>query len=319
MKINTLLVFTILVFTFPLYGNQIDSIQEVLPYENPDYIGYRVELIELSSDIQNDFLTIEFKAVNTGRQDLLFGKNITPPPSLVVNFDESLYSQKLVSYAGHIREAIIHEDFHIAAGKISASRSIKIPVNSESMETDILENPRLIKPANKKVEVFTEKKAAIDDFEKGLASSSVEEKPQFDENACSDLVFESIKVIKKSKNKVTLEYTILNQGQGPATMIISKKEENKNMALQAHMSSIDKLTKGSLMFGGEFVEDGLDKTNGKLYPGGKYTNTIKLNIQKMTKFTPYIILELDPYLSVYECDKKNNRISVKVGEGIEKD
>ncbi|MFT5383288.1 MAG: hypothetical protein ACI8X3_000436 [Saprospiraceae bacterium] len=328
MKINVLLTFVVLFSTIHLYGNQIDSIQGIIPFENPDYIGYRIELIELSSTAKNDFIKIDFTAINTGRQDLLFGKNITPPPSLVVNFDESLYSLGLLDYAGDIRDAIIKEGFHITAGKIDKSISVKIRVKTElklqdadnSIATDLLENPRFTKSEVNETEIFTAKEAVIDDFEKGLVAPTSEdigagEKPAFDENACSDLVFESIKVIKKSKNKVTLEYTIINLGQGPARMVNSRKEENKNMALQAHMSSINKLTKGSLLFGGSFVENGLDKSDGKLYPGEKYTSTLKLDIQKMTKFTPYIILELDPYLSVYECDKKNNWRSVKVGKG----
>ncbi len=326
MKIKTLLIFINVVFAVQLNGTPLDSIQEFLSFENPEYIGYRIALTDLSvTTSKNDMLKIEFTPINTGRKDLLFGKNITPPPSLVVIFDESIYKSSLTPYAEEIRAAIQDHDFHISSGKIYKKISIKLPIKAQDKDqkdervTDILENPRLAKPIdkNKEPENFTKKGVNSDDFENTLAASSFNYTHQdYDENACADLVFESIKVIKKSKSKVTIEYTIVNLGEGPATIINSRKNEEKNMALKAHFSSRDKLTKGSLTFGGDFVQKGLDHSKGKLYPGQKYTGTIKLNIQKMTKFTPYIILELDPYLSVFECDKKNNKVGVKVGEGI---
>ena len=339
MKIKTLLIFASFFLTTQVIANPVDSIQEFFPFENPEYIGYRIALADLSSNSKNGFLHIVLTPINTGRQDLLFGKKITPPPSLVVNFDDSLETLGLTLYADDMRAAVMNLDFQVAAGKISQPVSFKIPLKTdeeltrkeEPMETEVLENPRMAKSQIKEQETIIEKEAVVDDFEKALTSSSQrnnlkttpEEKgsgssTQYDENACSDLVFESIKIVKKTRSKVILEYTIINQGQGPATMIKNRKDENKNMALQAHFSSGNKLTKGSLNIGGSFVEKGLNQSNGKLYPGEKYTNTIKFDIQKMTKFTPYIILEMDPYLSVYECDKKNNKMAVKVGEGMER-
>lgn len=320
MKINILQMLCIVFISVSAFASPQDSIQEDVLIDNPPYIGYRIAITNLSvnSTKNKGFLNVEFTAINTGRKDLLFGKKTTPPPNLVVSFDESLARVQLSNYVEDIKEAVSKSNFHIVAGKIAKRKTIKIPVKQmnlpkqtkEEVVADALENPRLEK-AKEKTE-FTAKAAPVDDFENSLISDASR---QYDENACSDLRFESIKIIKKSKNKVTLEYTIVNDGSGPAKLIKDRKKEKQNMALQAYMSSRDRVTKSSFSFDGDFINKGLKDSNGRLFPGEKYTGTIKLGIQKMTKFTPYVILELDPYLSVNECDKKNNKFAVKVGAG----
>lgn len=328
MKINTLLIFPILLISFTLQGFSLDSIQEWPPIDNPEYIGYRMALVNMtmSPDKGDNVYKINYTAINTGRKDLLFGKNISKPPQLVVNFDFTLEESGLVDYAEQIKEAIINEDFHIASGKISQARTVKITLvrkpSAPPVEDQLVakggEVPNKVASdielpeRDEKVEL---KEAVADDFENMLNGSPDR---QFDEDACSDLVFESIKIVKKSKSKVTLEFTIVNNGEGPAKLISSQKQANKNLALQAYLSSKDKITKSSFSLENSFLEKGLKRTNGKLYPGERYTGTVKVNIQKMTKFTPFVVLELDPYLSIYECDKTNNKLGVQVGEGMQR-
>ncbi len=326
MKINTLLILALLLFPFVnLLGSPLDSIQELPHIDNPEYIGYRMALVNLSvsPDKSKNTYKITFTAINTGRKDLLFGKKISKPPQLVINFDHSLMDTGLSDHVETIRTAVINENFHIAPGKIAEARTVKVKLSQspkppqevfEPMET----NPQ--KPGTgielpEKEEQFTAKAAPMDDFENALLGAPAH---QYDENACSDLVFESIKVVKKSKGKVTLEYTIINNGEGPAKLVHSQKQAHKNLAFQAYLSSKDKITKSSFSLENSFIEKGLKDSNGKLYPGQRFTGTVKINVQKMTKFTPFVILELDPYLSVHECDKTNNKLGVQVGEGIEK-
>ena len=324
MKINILLICLIACSQWSL-ANPQDSIQEIFLPENPEYIGYRVALTDMTvqPSKKNGYIKVDFTAINTGRKDLLFSDELAPPPHLVVNFDESIQTSGLTSYVNEIREAIARSDFHLTPGKIGKRKSfvlaVKASATPEPVEEEVvienLENPRLAKPATKEPEeeMLTAKTVPLeDDFENSLQAAEIR---QYDENACSDLVFESIQVIKKTKKKVTLQYTIVNQGAGPAKLINNRKDAKSNMALQAYMSSMDRVTKSSLTIDGDFVNKGLSDSNGRLFPGERYTGTIKLNIQKMTKFTPYLILELDPYLAVYECDKKNNKFAVKVGEG----
>ena len=133
-----------------------------------------------------------------------------------------------------------------------------------------------------------------------------------EEQLCSDLIIESISVVKKSNNSVTLKYKIKNQGKTAANISGASKKPEDNLAMTFHMSSSEKLTRGAIPLGGAYVKEGRQIPDGKLYPGKSVTDEIKLDIRSMTKFTPIIIIELDPYLSVDECNETNNQNHVKI-------
>lgn len=329
MKIVNLLFLLLFCLPVSLLANIPDSIFDKAPFENPDYIGYRMAVTNMTfkSESNGSKLNISYKIINTGRQDLLFGKKMSAPPYLVVNFDHTLAESGLYEYAEDIKNAILDTDFIIKRGEISRNMQVNVATSS---------NKRIVKPTEEIVELpdymkqsgsendpmviggapaNTKKESLAEEFGSDIEQLTSKGMPDVDEEACSDLAIESIRVVKKSKKQVTLEYTIINTGPGPAKIINSQKKEEKNMALKAHFSTKEKMTKGSLTFGGGFIEGGLESRDGKLYPGEKYKGTLELNIQKMTDFTPYIILELDPYLSVSECDKTNNKGAIKVGEG----
>lgn len=313
MKFKIILLFFFVLFGSLAIANDQGSFQDTVPFDNPDYIGYRMAIADLSvTPLKNGkSLKVNYKIINTGRKDLLFGKKITSPPSLVINFDHTLLSSGLIDFAQEIRDAILQSEFNISAGKISDTRNIKIPVSS---------GKQIKMPDTEEIERTEEVQTSIaistsDTNKKVIEPVGSSSERSVDENACSDLSIESIKIVRKSKKSVTLEYTIINNGVGPAQLINNPKKEKLNMALKAHLSTKNQLTKGSLPFGGTYLKNGLANSKGKLYPGEKFTSTIKLSTQKMTDFTPYIVLELDPYMAVHECDKKNNKGAIKVGKG----
>ena len=129
-----------------------------------------------------------------------------------------------------------------------------------------------------------------------------------EKEVCPDLVLNSINVLKKSKNWVTLEYTLTNKGKGPANL--GKDNNGQGIALRAFLSSSENISRGALPLGGGFVDYGKE---GQLFPNNSHTGTLKLDIRKMTRFTPYVIINLDPFNVIEECDKTNNYGNVKVG------
>ncbi len=129
-------------------------------------------------------------------------------------------------------------------------------------------------------------------------------------SVCPDMVLEKITIIKKNSKWVTLEYTLTNVGKGPA--YLGKDSNNQNLALRAFLSSSENLSRGSLPLGGGFVNYD-NKENQELYPEDSFTGTLKLDIRKMTKFTPFVILNFDPFNVLDECTKTNNYGQIKVG------
>ncbi len=129
---------------------------------------------------------------------------------------------------------------------------------------------------------------------------------------CPDLVLQSINVVKNKGRSVTLEYTLANVGKGPA--YLGKNKRSQGIALRAFLSSSERISRGALPLSGGFVDYDDDGSGHKLYPNNSFTGTLKLDINTMTRFTPFIILNFDPFNVIDECDKTNNYGSVKVGK-----
>ena len=153
--------------------------------------------------------------------------------------------------------------------------------------------------SNKDGEVAFDTRASVEESKNSYAEKEL----------CPDLVLNSINIVKKSKNWVTLEYTLTNVGKGPA--YLAKDKNGQGIALRAFLSSSEKISRGALPLGGGFVE--YDKKGQGLYPNSSYTGNLKLDIRKMTRFTPFVIINFDPFNVIQECDKTNNYGNVKVG------
>lgn len=261
-------------FLILLYSN-------LLVAQTENYTGYRVFLAKIEELSQNDkFIKLAVQPVNTGRQDLQFGATTDQlKEKLVVNFSSAFKKGNLFDYKQAIINALLNENLQILSGAIGPKRELKIPLNRDITTAD------------------SEKE-------------TTNPEPIFDPNNCPDLRIEAIKVVKQSKNAVTIEYTIKNIGTGPANLEGISKKEKDNIAVKAYMTSSSKLVKGALILGGDFVKN--RKNKGDLMPNETYTTTIKLDTNEMTKFTPIVILELDTFGQIQECDETNNLNHIKV-------
>lgn len=126
-----------------------------------------------------------------------------------------------------------------------------------------------------------------------------------EKEVCPDIVVDTIIVIKKTPKYLHIEYTVSNTGKGPAYLLGQTSSDEDNLAVRAFLSSSDNLTRGSLPIGGGFVKGG--PKDGVLEPNASMTASLRLDIKKMTRFTPYLILSLDPFNTLTECDKTNNK------------
>ena len=272
-----------------------ENFQDTLPSLNPDYTGFRLDLTDIKVEKKDNWVFIQFTAINTGREDILLGKN-SFYPQLVLNMD-----QLPESYKNSFTKAFLESELKVKAGEILFDRELKI--KAESALSTAVEK-----------EVLTAEIGTInlnDNSKTAVSQQTLSESIEDDEN-CADLIIESISIVKKSKNSVTLKYKIKNQGKKPVSIIGATKREEDNLAMKIHMSSSEKLTRGSILIGGTFLKDGKQLPDGKLYPGKSLTDEVKVDISTMTRFTPIIIFEIDPYLSVNECNETNNQNHIKV-------
>jgi len=300
-------------------------------------------------------LKIAYQTVNTGRQDLEFGKeNTESMEKMVVRFDPFFENGKMEPHLSDIIASLKQQEFAVVAGKIGSRRVMEVrlstpnsgaaPAPSETMaelssptpSTPIAEPTLPEQPVVEKIETETKIETVVTEIETetktetkieteteieteietetetAVTENTVkDESLYYDPESCPDLQIESIKVVKQKKNYVIIEYTIKNTGKGPAHIDGTSKSEDDNIAVKAFMTSSSKLTKGALVLGGNVLKSRSKKPT-PLLPSESYTTKIRLDINSMTKFTPVIILELDTFGQVRECDETNNKNYVKV-------
>jgi hypothetical protein len=274
------------------------------------YAGYRVYLANLEILKHSDnSLRVAFRTVNTGRQDLEFGKgNTESMQKMVVRFDPIFENGKMQPYLMDIIASLKQEDFTVVAGKISDRREMEVPLNFASSGASPAPSKILLDIGSpNKPESTSSTEIAETSIEKPLEKDF----QYYDPETCPDLRIETIKVVKQKKNYVIIQYTIKNVGKGPANIEGNSKGKEDNIAVKAFMTSSEKLNKGALVLGGDLIEN-RSKNAGALLPGETHTSNIRLDINTMTKFTPVIILELDTFGQVRECDETNNKNHIKV-------
>lgn len=134
-----------------------------------------------------------------------------------------------------------------------------------------------------------------------------------DENNCPDLVIKDIKVIKENKFHIAIEYTVKNQGTGTADLHSQKKgKDSNNMFLKAYLSSTPKFSRSAKTIGEVEVRKEMENKDGTLPRTREFTGRMYMNVRGRTNLTPYLILTLDPYQTVRECNERNNRSYVKI-------
>lgn len=287
------------------------------------YTGYRVYLANVKVLQQTDkMLKIAFRTVNTGRQDLEFGRgNTEDMQKIVVRFDPVFENGKMKPHLADIIASLKKQSFSVVAGKIGRLQEMEVQLTSANSGAApppaeiISEVTTPVPPATPIVKTTPTPSDEEVKIEEEIVETTNTEIPDeslyLDPATCPDLQIESIRVAKQKKNYVIIEYTIKNNGKGPANIEGPSKSQDDNIAVKAFMTSSSKLNKGALVLGGDVVEN-RSKNAGPLLPGETHTTKIRLDTNTMTRFTPVIILELDTFGQVRECDETNNKNHIKV-------
>ncbi len=308
---------------------QTDSIPRI------KYIGYRLYLTHFEQvKEKKGYLYIKLSAINTGNKKMQLGKGaaqIFP----VVKIDPSIETSGLSDYQTEIYYKLLEEKLTVPIGAISTNIELKLLLDASDSQLDgpakvIPESgeiePELVeaakpkktkkvkdkKPKSKKAEKIVEQSTDPIPTEEVLAEPTpeLEETPIADEKVaekeeeegCADLVIQEVKVLKRTKGSITLQYQLYNKGTGKAPLVVGQKKEQQSIALRAHLSSSEKLTRGAIVISSTFLY-GEELT---LASGESYTGKLKLALHKLTKFTPVLILELDAFEFIKECDEHNN-------------
>jgi len=158
----------------------------------------------------------------------------------------------------------------------------------------------------------TKKKPVKSTAQRKLIKEKVKkEEPQIEEEStqCSDLQIVNLEIEKQTKKFASIKYTLVNNGMGDADLGKNGKA-TQNLAVRAFLSSSAKLSRGAITLGGSMLK--VSEEQSKLKSGEMYVGTIRLPLYKLTKFTPFIVLQVDPYQQLIECDETNNVNAINV-------
>lgn len=134
------------------------------------------------------------------------------------------------------------------------------------------------------------------------------------EKLCADLMFEDVKILKKNKRFVLVEYTIKNAGNIPISLHGETKKEIDNIAIQSHFTRSHNLTRGSIPADFTFVKKGNRDIKGMLVPGESLSQKLKIETSKVTRFTPVLALTINPISTNVECNRLNNIFFIDLEE-----
>lgn len=242
---------------------------------NLSYKGYRLELVNVQvKEEKGDQLRITGTLINTGREKIILpskGKS-----NILLTADKTFQENGLLPYTNTIRKAILKQKTRLEPGQIASNISIKIKKDKD-----------LVIPSTKE-----------DLFTKGGDELEID--------ACPDLIIDTFFVAKRTKKYVDLRFKIINIGTGPASLFGATKAVEDNVAIRAYASGTAKLSRGDLVMGGAFIEGGLKDKNGILHPNETFGGDFRVDIRKKTRHMPYIIISIDDYQNLWECDEGNN-------------
>lgn len=234
-----------------------------------EYKGYRLAFVNLES---TDKKVIRGTLINTGKYKVILPlKNNT---AIVINFDHTLEGQDLLSFSNPIKQEILQQSFILEPGQIVSNFSIPIGAKKGTNATS-------------SEEVLASK---VEDFK----------------DHCPDLQIDTFYVSKRTKKYAEITFKIVNVGKGPAPLFGDTKDLEDNVAIRAYASGTQNLSRGDLIMGGSFIKSGLKDKKGILQPSESFAGAFRVDIRKKTRHMPYIIISIDDYQQLWECDEGNN-------------
>jgi len=234
------------------------------------YRGVRLAVLNIEIKKTDDVaaLGIRCDVANTGRLPLHIGKGkANVPQNLVFEFDTVALPIILRGREALLKEAVLQYGVNLAPGELRQNIALSIP----------------IKPA---------------DFTGNIKIT--------DSNLCPDLVIDTIYLVKYTSKSMLLHYIIRNKGQAPAALLGTPGHKNGDLNLRVYFVSGMKLTRGAIEAGSVQIRKGVETLDGVLLPGQILQGEATISLKLRTRFSPNLLLELDPFQSIQECDRTNN-------------
>lgn len=297
-RISILILLQILSFSALFAGNEVSLYScDTLPANT--YTGYRLNIVHVTILKKNSKKALfRFRLINTGKEYIALGDPTQSTLPIQIYFDTAFYRSADYVLENDFRTALLKKKISLQAGQIMPEMELSVPL-SRPINTASKEN------------TSTSTSSASDQPVKSIKSDKNAEffLPPFNEHECADLRIDTARVIERSKKWILIEFSISNQGNAAAIIAGPEKGDEDNIAVKAYFSGTNKLTKGSVAAGGAFVKDNSRDRIYLLKPGETYAASFQMDISQKSKYTSNIVLYVDNYQLIRECNETNNTFS----------
>ncbi len=124
--------------------------------------------------------------------------------------------------------------------------------------------------------------------------------------SCADLVIGNIELLEIQEKCLILQYTVYNQGAGPANLFGTKRKRTDNTVVRAYFSGDEQLNRSDIAAGATYIYEKDVPNNGILHNGEYYTGILEIDRRKRSNYLVFIILQVDALETLRECDETNN-------------
>ncbi len=273
------------------------------------YKGYRLSIYDVKVESESKKGTeVRFSVANTGRLPLIFSEKSPAPLELVVELDTPSLPPRLRGREELLVLEFLNKKVNLAPGKFKSDFVVKVPFEKKGrpQKKPKKETPKADPP---KTEIADKTEKPSKNGEKLPKNPDTRNPKSEIPSRLPDLTIDSAWVVKRGKKTVTVALIIKNKGEATARLGgKSPKKSEDNLAVNVYFSSTKKLSRGAMLADGIFIDERAG--NGLLLPTERFAIEMEVPLDAQTKFTSFLILELDPFQTIEESDKTNNTRAV---------
>jgi hypothetical protein len=137
-----------------------------------------------------------------------------------------------------------------------------------------------------------------------LKSNDICEKPDF--------VIDTSFILKKDKKNVKVKVRIKNIGNEQAQLLGQTPDIQDNVIIKSYFSAFPKYTNGSIFARGIYIDDEAKFIHNSFSPSQTLDLEFEIPLKNKSKFTPFIVLEINGNATVEECSVDNNFYFIKI-------
>ncbi len=127
-----------------------------------------------------------------------------------------------------------------------------------------------------------------------------------------DFIVDSCFILKKDKKNAKVKLRIKNIGNEQAQLLGQTPDIQDNVSIKSYFSAFPKYTNGSIFARGIYIDDEAKFIHNGFFPSQTLTIEFEIPLKNKSKFTPFIVVEINGNATVEECSVDNNFYFIKI-------